>query len=96
MARSAAAQVTVKATLDVCPGAYPHTFTGGTIRRVAVDVGGDRYIDRERETLGHAGGRIGRALWRIARVGRVARPRRGGGPCLGNRLARIGFRPGAR
>jgi len=40
----------------VCPhsvtsdylGADPHTFTG-TIRRVAVDVGGDRYIDRERE-----------------------------------------------
>jgi hypothetical protein len=30
-------------------GAYPHTFTGGTIRRVAVDIGGDRYIDRERE-----------------------------------------------
>jgi hypothetical protein len=31
------------------PGAHPHTFTGGTIRRVAVDVSGDPYLNLERE-----------------------------------------------
>ena len=31
------------------PGDYPHAFTGGTIKRVAVDVSGDPYIDLERE-----------------------------------------------
>ena len=31
------------------PGAHPHTFTGGTIHRVAVDVSGEPYIDLERE-----------------------------------------------
>ncbi len=31
------------------PGAHPHTFTGGTIKRVAVDVSGDPYVDLERE-----------------------------------------------
>ena len=31
------------------PGERPWTFTGGTIRRVAVDVSGDPYIDLERE-----------------------------------------------
>jgi hypothetical protein len=31
------------------PGEHPHTFTGGTIHRVAVDVSGDPYIDLERE-----------------------------------------------
>src|SRR5208337_4751369 len=31
------------------PGDYPHTFTGGTINRVAVDVSGDPYVDLERE-----------------------------------------------
>jgi hypothetical protein len=31
------------------PGDYPHTFTGGTIKRVAVDVSGESYIDLERE-----------------------------------------------
>ena len=31
------------------PGDHPHTFTGGTIKRVAVDVSGDPYIDLERE-----------------------------------------------
>ena len=30
-------------------GNHPHTFTGGTIKRVAVDVSGDPYIDLERE-----------------------------------------------
>ena len=31
------------------PGDYPHAFTGGTIKRIAVDVSGDPYIDLERE-----------------------------------------------
>src|SRR5271165_868920 len=31
------------------PGESPHTFTGGTIKRVAVDVSGDPYVDLERE-----------------------------------------------
>jgi arylsulfatase len=31
------------------PNGSPHRFTGGTIRRVAVDVSGDPYVDLERE-----------------------------------------------
>jgi arylsulfatase len=31
------------------PGKAPWRFTGGTIKRVAVDVSGDSYIDLERE-----------------------------------------------
>jgi len=31
------------------PGDHPHQFTGGTIKRVAVDVSGDPYVDLERE-----------------------------------------------
>ena len=31
------------------PGEPPHTFTGGTINRVAVDVSGDPFVDLERE-----------------------------------------------
>jgi len=31
------------------PGAAPYRFTGGTIDRVAVDVGGEPYVDLERE-----------------------------------------------
>ncbi len=31
------------------PGQSPHTFTGGTINRVAVDVSGEPYVDLERE-----------------------------------------------
>jgi arylsulfatase len=31
------------------PGESPHAFTGGTIKRVAVDVSGDPYVDMERE-----------------------------------------------
>ena len=40
------------------PGDYPHAFTGGTIKRVAVDVSGEPYIDLEREAaamLGRSG-----------------------------------------
>ena len=33
------------------PGPHPHPFTGGTIKRVAVDVSGDPYIDLEREAV---------------------------------------------
>jgi arylsulfatase len=31
------------------PGDHPHRFTGGTIKRVAVDVSGDPYVNLERE-----------------------------------------------
>jgi arylsulfatase len=31
------------------PGTAPHRFTGGTIRRVAIDVSGEPYVDLERE-----------------------------------------------
>jgi hypothetical protein len=31
------------------PGQHPHAFTGGTIKRVAVDVSGDPYLNLERE-----------------------------------------------
>jgi len=31
------------------PNGHPHAFTGGTIKRVAVDVSGDPYVDMERE-----------------------------------------------
>ena len=34
------------------PGERPYTFTGGTIKRVAVDVSGEPYIDLEREAAG--------------------------------------------
>ena len=34
---------------DDYPGDHPYAFTGGTIKRVAVDVSGDPYIDLERE-----------------------------------------------
>ena len=34
------------------PGPHPHRFTGGTIKRVAVDVSGDPYVDLEREAQG--------------------------------------------
>ncbi len=34
---------------DDYPNGAPHRFTGGTIKRVAVDVGGDPYVDLERE-----------------------------------------------
>ncbi len=31
------------------PGEPPYRWTGGTIRRVAVDVSGEPYVDLERE-----------------------------------------------
>jgi len=33
------------------PNGSPHRFTGGTIKRVAVDVSGDPYVDLEREAV---------------------------------------------
>src|SRR3954452_18416170 len=33
------------------PGAAPWAFTGGTINRVAIDVSGEPYVDREREAV---------------------------------------------
>ncbi len=40
-----------EAVTDDYPGTMPWAFTGGTIRRVAVDVSGDPYIDLEREAV---------------------------------------------
>jgi hypothetical protein len=34
---------------DDYPNGSPHRFTGGTVKRVAVDVSGDPYVDLERE-----------------------------------------------
>jgi arylsulfatase len=36
---------------DDYPGETPHRFTGGTIKRVAVDVSGEPYVDLEREAV---------------------------------------------
>jgi arylsulfatase len=36
---------------DDYPGAAPWTFTGGTVRRVAIDVSGEPYVDLEREAV---------------------------------------------
>ena len=33
------------------PGVAPFRFTGGTIKRVAVDVSGEPYVDLEREAV---------------------------------------------
>jgi arylsulfatase len=38
-----------EAVTDDYPNESPHRFTGGTIKRVAVDVSGDPYVDLERE-----------------------------------------------
>ena len=43
------------------PGERPYRFTGGTIKRVAVDVSGEPYIDLEREAQGDAHARVERA-----------------------------------
>ena len=32
-------------------GSAPWAFTGGTIKRVAIDVSGERYVDLEREAV---------------------------------------------
>ena len=34
---------------DAYPGSHPWRFSGGTLKRVGVDVSGDAYIDLERE-----------------------------------------------
>ena len=33
------------------PGTMPWRFTGGTIKRVAIDVSGEHYVDLEREAV---------------------------------------------
>ena len=38
-----------EAVTDDYPGDAPYRFTGGTIKRVAVDVSGEPYLDLERE-----------------------------------------------
>jgi arylsulfatase A-like enzyme len=40
-----------EAVTDEYPGSMPWHFTGGTIKRVAVDVSGDPYVDLEREAV---------------------------------------------
>jgi arylsulfatase A-like enzyme len=40
-----------EAVTDDYPGTPPWPFTGGTIRRVAVDVSGDPYVELEREAV---------------------------------------------
>jgi arylsulfatase A-like enzyme len=40
-----------EAVTDDYPGSMPWHFTGGTIKRVAVDVSGDPYVDLEREAV---------------------------------------------
>ena len=40
-----------EAVTDDYPGESPHRFTGGTIKRVAVDVSGEPYVDLEREAV---------------------------------------------
>ena len=35
---------------DDYPGGRPYRFTGGTIKRVAIDVSGQPYLDLERQT----------------------------------------------
>jgi hypothetical protein len=37
------------AVTDDYPGESPHRFSGGTIKRVAIDVSGQPYLDLERE-----------------------------------------------
>ena len=37
------------AVTDDYPGDRPYRFTGGTIKRIAVDVSGEPYLDLERE-----------------------------------------------
>jgi arylsulfatase A-like enzyme len=39
------------AVTDDYPGEQPHRFTGGTVKRVAIDVSGDPYLDLEREAV---------------------------------------------
>ena len=50
-----------EAVTDDYPGTSPHRFTGGTIKRVAVDVSGEPYLDLEREAAGDAGARVASA-----------------------------------
>jgi arylsulfatase A-like enzyme len=40
-----------EAVTDDYPGTSPYAFTGGTIKRVAVDVSGDPYLDLERQAV---------------------------------------------
>jgi arylsulfatase len=40
-----------EAVTDDYPGTTPYRFTGGTIKRVAVDVSGEPYLDLERQAV---------------------------------------------
>jgi hypothetical protein len=37
------------AVTDDYPGQPPYRFTGGTVKRVSIDVSGEPYLDLERE-----------------------------------------------
>lgn len=37
------------AVTDDYPGERPHRFTGGTVKRIAIDVSGQPYLDLERQ-----------------------------------------------
>ena len=36
---------------DDYPGVHPWAFTGGTIKKVVVDVSGEKYVDLEMEAM---------------------------------------------
>jgi hypothetical protein len=40
-----------EAVTDHCAGVAPYRFTGGTIKRIAVDVSGEPYLDLERQAV---------------------------------------------
>ena len=48
-----------EAVTDDYPGTLPWQFAGGVIKRVAVDVSGEPYVDMAREAKSHASSRIG-------------------------------------
>ena len=47
-----------EAVTDDYPGEAPYAFTGGTIKRVAVDVSGEPYLDLERQAVSDARARV--------------------------------------
>ena len=85
-----------EAVTDDYPGESPHRFTGGTIKRVAVDVSGEPYLDLEREA---------RRCWRGSRRAAGARGprtavrrgrRKGGRGCIAAPALGVERRDGSR
>ena len=54
----ASAATAARPSPTTTPATSPHRFTGGTIKRVAVDVSGEPYLDLEREAAGDAVARV--------------------------------------